>query len=278
MGPRRYSSTATADDAASTEGIDFWIDDVQFICHGRISAFDLSEFAGPAADAQEDMLDAGVMRLLADLMRMVLGEDTYRAVTRHRREHKTPDVVMQQILMDVVAEVNQRPSARRLPSPGGPPALRLAAGRLALACLAPPAPARGAGAAVGPAARDPGRQRRHQLRPGPRRCRHDAGTAGPGGRPAGPAAVAGAPGTRGAGRADRLTPWLDAVEAIWVDEARARMRLQLLGLIAARLGWDGFDDLEDPADMLTGPARPGDRAEDPAARAAQIAAFLIATS
>lgn len=67
---------------------------------------------------------------------------------------------------------------------------------------------------------------------------------------------------------------------IWVDEARDRMRLQLLGVIASGLGWDGFDELEDPADMLTAPDSPApqDRAPDPAARAAQIAAFLAAAS
>jgi hypothetical protein len=60
------------------------------------------------------------------------------------------------------------------------------------------------------------------------------------------------------------------------------MSLQLLGVIASGLGWDGFDDLEDPADLLTGAtAAPAggapERAADPVARAAQIAAFLAAT-
>jgi hypothetical protein len=65
---------------------------------------------------------------------------------------------------------------------------------------------------------------------------------------------------------------------IWVDEARARMSVQLLGVIASGLGWDGFPDLEDPADLLTMPADPGpaERASDPLLRAAQIAAFLAA--
>jgi hypothetical protein len=59
------------------------------------------------------------------------------------------------------------------------------------------------------------------------------------------------------------------------------MGLQLLGVIASGLGWDGFDDLEDPADLINTPglaeaSGAAPRATDPAARAAQIAAFLAA--
>jgi hypothetical protein len=123
MPPLNYSSTASPDDAVSTEGITFTLDGVTFACHGRISIFDLSEFAGPAADAGEDSTDPDVVRMLADLMRMVLGADTYRLVTKHRRAHQTPDAIMQQIVMDVVGAVNGgRPSARPSPSPAGEPA------------------------------------------------------------------------------------------------------------------------------------------------------------
>jgi hypothetical protein len=118
VAPRSYSSAATPDDAVSTDGIDFTLDGVRFVCHGRISAFDLSEFAGPAADADND-LDPALVRILADLMRMVCGEQTYREITRHRRAHHTPDEVIQQILMDVVEAAASRPSARPSPSPGG---------------------------------------------------------------------------------------------------------------------------------------------------------------
>jgi hypothetical protein len=121
--PRDYSSAATDDDAVSTEGIDFTIDGEPFVCHGRISAFDLSEFAGPASEAAtaDQVSDPAVVRMLADLMRMVLGDDTYRQVTKHRRLHRTPDSVMQQLLMDVVGAVGERPSARPSPSRGGRP-------------------------------------------------------------------------------------------------------------------------------------------------------------
>lgn len=121
-GPRRsYSSAATEDDAVSTEGITFDLDNVAFTCHGRISAIDLSEFAGPAADAGDNDLDPHLVRILADMMRMVFGEETYREITRHRRKHQTPDGLMQTILMDVVEEAAQRPTSRPSPSPGGRP-------------------------------------------------------------------------------------------------------------------------------------------------------------
>lgn len=74
---------------------------------------------------------------------------------------------------------------------------------------------------------------------------------------------------------NRLAAWLDAIEALWTDEARARMHTQLLGVIAAHLGWDGHPDLEDPADILAGIGAPPPPA-DGAARAALIAAALRA--
>jgi hypothetical protein len=119
--PLTYSSTSQPDDAVSTAGIQFTLDGVVFTCHGRVSAFDLSEFAGPAADAGDDTVDPDVVRLLADLMRVVLGDATYRLVSKHRRAHQTPDGVMQQILMDVVGQVGRHPSARPAPSRAGPP-------------------------------------------------------------------------------------------------------------------------------------------------------------
>jgi hypothetical protein len=66
------------------------------------------------------------------------------------------------------------------------------------------------------------------------------------------------------------------VEVIWIDEARARQQIRLLGLIASFLGWDGFDDLTDPADIFTEPDLPAgpERASDPAERAAQITLFM----
>jgi hypothetical protein len=119
--PLSYSSTATPDDAVSTEGITFTLDDIVFTCHGRVSAFDLSEWAGPAADAGDDNMDIDAIRILADLMRSVLGDRTYRDLSAHRRKHLTPDSVMQQIVMDVVGRVAGRPSGRPLPSRDGPP-------------------------------------------------------------------------------------------------------------------------------------------------------------
>ena len=62
-----------------------------------------------------------------------------------------------------------------------------------------------------------------------------------------------------------------------MDEARARAQLRLLALIAATGGWEGFDEFEDPADLITDPEPEpvtGERASDPDVRAAQVAAFL----
>lgn len=53
------------------------------------------------------------------------------------------------------------------------------------------------------------------------------------------------------------------------------MQLRLLAVIATGLGWDGGDDFTDPADMLEEEAGPA-RADDRAARAAQVAAFIAA--
>src|ERR1700748_3626429 len=102
---RTYTSAASKDDAASTEGLTFELDDVEFTCHGRISAFDLAEFAGPVADAgNADTADPAVLRILTDFLRVVLGDKTYAAFTRHRRVHKTPDEVVQQILFDIIED------------------------------------------------------------------------------------------------------------------------------------------------------------------------------
>jgi hypothetical protein len=118
---RSYSSAATEDDAVSTEGLDFWLDDVRFVCHGRLSAFDLAEFAGRAEDAGPEIADPGVVRILGDFMHTILGDPTYADVTRHRRAHKTPDAVVQQILFDLIEATVSRPTARPSPSPAGPP-------------------------------------------------------------------------------------------------------------------------------------------------------------
>jgi hypothetical protein len=120
MPPRSYSSTAAADDAVSTEGVTFTLDGVAFTCHGRISTFDLSEFAGPAADADADNPDPQLVRVLADMMRLIMGPATFRAFTAHRRAHATPDSLVQQILLDIIEDATGRPSARPSPSPAGP--------------------------------------------------------------------------------------------------------------------------------------------------------------
>ena len=102
----------------------FRLDGVLFTCHGRVSAFDLAEFAGRAEDAgpEDNIADPGVVRILADFMHGLLGDPTYAEVTRHRRAHHTPDPVMQQIIFDLIEDSANRPSPRPSPSPAGPPA------------------------------------------------------------------------------------------------------------------------------------------------------------
>ena len=68
------------------------------------------------------------------------------------------------------------------------------------------------------------------------------------------------------------------VHAIWTDEARARMTLRLLTVIAAGTGADP-GEYTDPADLLdelAGQAPDSGRAADPGERAAQVASFLAA--
>jgi hypothetical protein len=124
--PRRsYSSAggaATDDDAVSTEGMEFDLDGVTFICHGIVSAFDLAEFARAAGDAGPDIADPGVIRILADFMQGILGDPTYDDVTRHRRKHRTPDPVIQQILFDLIEDLANRPTQPSSASPDGQPA------------------------------------------------------------------------------------------------------------------------------------------------------------
>jgi hypothetical protein len=120
---RSYSSAASSDDAQSTDGITFELDGVSFTCHGRISAFDLAEFAGPVADAGTDneSTDPRVLRILADFLATIMGPGTYRQFTDHRRAHSTPDEVVQQILFDIIEDSSARPTPAPSPSPGGPP-------------------------------------------------------------------------------------------------------------------------------------------------------------
>lgn len=118
---RSYSSAGGTEEETSTEGMTFRIDGVLFTCHGRVSAFDLAEFAGRAEDAGPEINDPGVIRILSDFMHGLLGDPTYAEVTRHRRVHRTPDAVMQQIIFDLIEDAADRPSPRPSPSPAGRP-------------------------------------------------------------------------------------------------------------------------------------------------------------
>ena len=125
---RSYSSAGGDEEETSTEGMTFRIDGVLFTCHGRVSAFDLAEFAGRAEDAGPEINDPGVVRILADFMHGLLGDPTYAEVTKHRRVHRTPDAVMQQIIFDLIEDAADRPLTRPSPSPAGRPEATSSAG------------------------------------------------------------------------------------------------------------------------------------------------------
>jgi len=127
MPKRSYTSTPEAggaeQDVASTEGITFDLDGIEFTCHGRISMYDISAAAGSlTSDGIIDDPDA--IPAIADLIREVLGADTYRAFTRHRRAHRTPDMVVQDIINGVIEETGERatgrPTVKPPTSPDGP--------------------------------------------------------------------------------------------------------------------------------------------------------------
>ena len=110
------------DQAVSTEGITFRLDGVLFTCHGRVSAFDLAEFAGRAEDAAPEINGSRRGRILADFMHGLPGDPTYAEVTRHRLVHQTPDSVMQQIIFDLIEDSVDRlyPGRRPRRSAAGP--------------------------------------------------------------------------------------------------------------------------------------------------------------
>lgn len=125
MPPRSYSSDdrTEADDqeTVSTEGVTFTLDDVVFECHGVLDAQDMVDLAVPMADAAEGWFDPEALAAVGRFYRQVLGEETYRQFSGHRRRRRTPQSVVATIMMDLIEEITARPPASPSPSPGGPP-------------------------------------------------------------------------------------------------------------------------------------------------------------
>ena len=125
MPPRKYSSSAVtdadADEIISTEGITFDLDDTTFECHGQFDGQDMIDLAVPMADAGSGWFDPEALAAVGIFYRQVLGDETYRAFTRHRRTHRTPPSVVAQIMMDLIGEITSRPPERPSPSRAGPP-------------------------------------------------------------------------------------------------------------------------------------------------------------
>ncbi len=151
--PRSYSSAARTEDddqqVFSTEGVTFTLDDVTFECHGEIDGQDMVDLAVPMSDAQEGWFDPEALAAVGRFYQQVLGADTYRSFSAHRRRHRTPQSVIATILMDLIAEVTERPPAKPSPSPAGRPKT------VPSSPAASPSPARIMPSPAGPAV-DPG--------------------------------------------------------------------------------------------------------------------------
>lgn len=124
MPPRKYSSDAErnpdADEIMSTEGISFELDDATFECHGQIDGQDMIDLAVPMSEASEGWFDPEALAAIGRFYRQVLGDDTYRQFSAHRRRKRTPPSVVAQIMMDLIGEITDRPPARPSPSQAGP--------------------------------------------------------------------------------------------------------------------------------------------------------------
>jgi hypothetical protein len=126
MPPRSYSSKAPAgteaeEEIISTEGVTFTLDDVEFTCHGQLDAQDFIDLAGPLMDAGDGWFDPEALAAVARFYRLVLGDESHRAFSAHRRRHRTPPSVVAQIMTDLIEEITARPPGRLSHSPGGPP-------------------------------------------------------------------------------------------------------------------------------------------------------------
>jgi hypothetical protein len=122
--PKSYTSKAAPGAAPAritTEGVSFELDGVTFELHGEMDENDLVDLAVPMMDATDGFLDPEAIAAVGRFYRMIMGEGTYRAFSRHRRAHRTPPDVVAEIMMDLLGELTSRPPASPSPSPGGPP-------------------------------------------------------------------------------------------------------------------------------------------------------------
>jgi hypothetical protein len=149
MPPRKYSSAnaaeSDADEVFSTEGITFELDDETFECHGQLDGQDMIDLAVPMSDAGDGWFDPEALAAVGRFYRQVLGEETYRQFSRHRRQHRTPPSVVAQILMDLIGEITSRPPVKPSPSQAGRTPTAVSSGD------ASPSPARVMRSPAGPA-------------------------------------------------------------------------------------------------------------------------------
>lgn len=107
-------------EVVSTEGLTFDLDKVTFTCHGSLDANDLIDLA-PLLDADETWFDPAALGAVGSFYEQMMGTASYRALQRHRRQHRTRPSVIAQIMFDLIEEVMRRPPAKSSSSPGGPP-------------------------------------------------------------------------------------------------------------------------------------------------------------
>jgi hypothetical protein len=104
------------------QGITFELDDATFECHGQLDGQDMIDLAVPMSEAGEGWFDPEALAAIGRFYRQVLGDETYRAFSAHRRRKRTPPSIVAQIMMDLIGEITSRPPARPSPSQAGPAA------------------------------------------------------------------------------------------------------------------------------------------------------------
>lgn len=127
MTRRSYSSLKKKQQATvSTEGLEFELDGIQFVCHGEFDEGDMMDLAldlTDAADSNASDADPEALAAIGRLFRQVMGDDTYRAFRAHRRKYRTPIDVVQEIVKDLLTDLTARPTNRPSDSPAGPPTI-----------------------------------------------------------------------------------------------------------------------------------------------------------
>lgn len=109
------------EEVVSTEGLSFELDGVTFDLHGQFDGQDMIDLAMPLADAGDGWYEPEALAAVGRFYQQVMGEETYRAFSRHRRKQRTHPQVVAQIMTDLIEELTDRPPGKLSRSPAGPP-------------------------------------------------------------------------------------------------------------------------------------------------------------